>query len=50
MSSLIKYIGLIFLMCSEDIDIAYEISLLFEDLENMNKPPVKGKDFMDKFK
>lgn len=34
-------------MYGEDIDGPYDLNLLFEDLENINKPPIREKDFYE---
>ncbi|EAS04247.1 pyridine nucleotide-disulfide oxidoreductase (macronuclear) [Tetrahymena thermophila SB210] len=44
-----KYRGLITLMFGEDIDGPYDLNLLFEDLENTERPPIREKEFYEQF-
>lgn len=36
-------------MYGEDVDSPYDKNLLFEDLNNINVPPVRSKEFYDMF-
>lgn len=42
-----KYRGLITIMFGEDIEGPYDRNLLFEDLSNVDNPPVRDKTFYD---
>ena len=44
-----KYRGLITIMYGEDIEGPYDRNLLFEDLSNVDNPPVRDKTFYEQF-